>query len=162
MEACIRVAETARRYLGRLEVDGPNRSPWIDDLNTRSGAPLGSSWCASFALGCVSEVANRFGHGTLLKASYHVKTLWNLNREEAGTKFPQVGFLVCWVKKGTIQGHCGVVVEVDPKGEWFRSIEGNTRSSEGIDREGDGVFLKHHFLKDHPSAFQLLGFLRPF
>jgi hypothetical protein len=157
------VVQTAERYLGRHE-SGVNRGEWIDDLNRRVKAPLGSPWCASFACGCVLEVAARFTVTSKLLMSGSVRALWAAN-PKCRSQWPEPGYIACWGHKGTPSGHCGIVVDVDPKGDWFETIEGNTYDHGGrdIEREGDGVFRVRRAIKQPDSSpMVLLGFLRTF
>lgn len=149
----------AHSYLGRSEY-GNNRGDWVDELNRKAGAPVGSPWCASFVGGVVNEVAEKLGLKSQLLLSPHVKTLFNQNKKYRA-EFPAPGLIACWGIKDSTNGHCGIVCDVDPKGEWYRTIEGNSDDKTTIEREGGMVVLQRRPIGDL-GIFRQLGFLKAF
>lgn len=69
------------------------------------------------------------------------------------------GDLILWQHGDTVQGHVGIVIAALQNG--YLTVEGNTSDSLGIDREGDGVFVKLR-PKGGTSKMKQLGFLRAF
>ena len=51
--------------------------------------------------------------------------------------------LFYFAAKGRV-AHYGFVSEIGPGPRQFRSVEGNTSPESGVDREGDGVYVKTH------------------
>lgn len=153
------LVETAKRYMWVREV-GNNRGAMVDKFNTLLNDSVGHAWCASFVAFCIDEVERKFGVRSGIVKSEGVMDMWNKSRH-VQAKFPAPGHIVCWKKKGTIFGHCGIVVEVDPKGEWFQTVEGNTYKDNDYEREGNGVFMKRRYLSGEFPGFSLQGFLDP-
>ena len=92
-------------------------------------------------------------------------TTWNKSSQLRLEK-PLKGSICIWQKyengKATTSGHTGIVVDVHDDGSVF-VVEGNTapRPDGGIEREGDGVYLKHYEAsKMDQGSMKLKGFLR--
>jgi hypothetical protein len=154
------LVDESRRWLFVREVGGANRGPAVDRFCLALNDTIAHAWCAAFVAFCVKEIEEKFGVKSQLSLSEHVLTMWKQS-EKYQSKFPQPGSIAIWKMAGTSSGHCGIVVEVDPKGETFKTIEGNTSDGTGLEREGDGVFLKTRRLNT-VGNFKLMGFLKPF
>jgi hypothetical protein len=154
----------ARRWVGIQEVGGNNRGQIVEMFLRTSGLPPGSPWCLAFAQDCISradQIATLFGDTDghrKVPTGAHCLTFWNESSPEFRTPLPRPGSIVIWRHKGGAAGHAGVVVEA--LGSAFRSVEGNTSPGVGVNRDGDGVFLKSHSLE--PSGqLELMGFVHP-
>ncbi len=155
----------AVRWVGVREKGGNNLGQLVEMFLKSCALAPGNPWCLAFALFCVQGVDAQVDAlflqslpGTALVSTGHCLTLWQtapLHRRQS----PEPGFLVLWQKEGTTQGHAGIVI-ADLGGGRFQTVEGNTADSEGIAREGDGVFLKERRLEGH-GQMRLLGFLNP-
>lgn len=155
------IARTALKYVGTREMPN-NRGDQIDAWNLAAGAPVGSPWCASFVCAVIKETVNRFHihpNKLLFVRSAHVKTMWNQNKT-LRERYPKVGFIAVYQRRGTTLGHCGLVISVDAKLEHMELVEGNTSDGQTVDREGVGVFAKFHPVGDR-GHFELLGFIDP-
>lgn len=148
------------RYVGIRERP-VNRGPEIDSWNQAVGAPLGSPYCASFASHVVKKVLDRFAKSSRFHPHYHVKTMWNENKEMR-ERYPRPGFIAVWLLRGTIKGHCGIVTHVDEKLEHMETVEANTSFGQNkrMEREGQGVERKHRPVGPF-DGFELLGFIDP-
>lgn len=153
------LADEAQKWLWVRET-APNRGETVDRFCRALNESISHAWCGAFVAFCIKEIEARHSAKSGLTLSEHVLTMWNLNPLHR-VSFPEVGAIAIWRRKGTISGHCGIVTEVDPKGEKFETIEGNTSAARGVDRDGDGVFKKPNNMTGN-GQFRLLGFLRPF
>lgn len=139
------IVEAARRYLTVRERPAcSNRSPEIDAWLKAVGSPLGSPWCAAFALACLREAGI-----TPPVMSGRVQTLVDGWTEKPAMKDAQPGDLVCfWFPKLKRFAHIGVVVSKN--GRNLDTIEGNTipDGASGDTREGYGVFEKRRKVSD--------------
>ena len=146
----LRAAADALANVGVQEV-GENAGKAVETYLASVGLSAGAPWCAAFV------------HLREQKAAGELKQTW----PQMG--FPRSGYVpdfVNWAKarglwipvgqaKGVIakgdllafyfaaKGRCAHIGMVVEPHEWgVLSVEGNTSSSVGVDREGDGVFEK--------------------
>lgn len=119
------IVEKACRHVGAFEA-GTNRSSLIDGLNTRSGLPLGSPWCASFASWCLSvEGAPEIREGSALALGRLLRSVSLIQPAD-----------VMWFPTGTSTGHCGIVIGLGP-GE-VACVEGNHQNGVRLTRRATG------------------------
>jgi hypothetical protein len=141
------VAQWAIDRIGVYEIPpGSNRSGLIDAWNTAAGgAPMGSSWCASFAYSAWSENgATPVGNAAC--DDWHAKGA-ALGRFLSTVDIGDVALFDFGTQQG-FADHCGIVIRTDPT---ILTVEGNTNDSGS--REGVGVFMH-----DRHSA-KLLGYV---
>lgn len=113
---------------------GSNRSGRIDEYNKKSGAPVGSYWCASWAGAVWWEAGSeKLPSGY---ASCDNFMAW-AKRTNRWTDEPGYGYAVLYGKPGDAS-HIGIVVRLDPI---LLNVEGNT-SFAGFSRNGVAVDLK--------------------
>lgn len=140
------VVKTAEYYLFVREIKY-NRSPEIDSFNIAVGVPVGSSYCASFAVFVYnknnvinpnSAYSPNFGKSKDIiwkpKLKYKINAFELILPGDAVTYYyPNLGRI----------GHVGIIKKIDKDG-YLNVFEGNTSGSGsiGINRDGDGVFLK--------------------
>jgi peptidoglycan hydrolase-like protein with peptidoglycan-binding domain len=132
--------ETALTYEGHREVDGPNRSVFIDACNRRLGVPLGSPWCMSFVQEVFLRAANVLGVPDPLQPNtagvldlwHRVPQSWKLPNTEGGRGDIMI------MDFGGGKGHTGIVLGYEAG--YYLTIEGNT-NDEGS-RDGDLVARK--------------------
>lgn len=163
----------AKRWVGVTEVGGNNRGQLVELFQKSvDGRACGEPWCMAFTQFCISTVDHAISalfsdaascDRSLLYRSKHCLTVWNKSKELRLDK-PKPGSLCIWQRhrdgKPTAQGHVGVIVGVNSDGTLL-TVEGNTSSEEGVQREGDGVWLKHRrYLDASGGSMRLKGFLR--
>ncbi len=144
------IVREASRWIGTREV-GNNGGPIVEAFQRAvDGKASGEPWCMAF----VQYVLDKSGFNPLFDSELCL-SVWINTRPEYRVQNPEPGCVVIWRKKGTTQGHCGIVKSVQPG--YILTIEGNTGSDM---REGDGVYQKLRAVPTH-EGFELLGFLRP-
>ena len=136
-----------------IEENAANRSPYIDQVVTEAGSPLGSAWCACIARRWATDV----GAAVPVKDAGAVRAwvTWAKGNGtwRTATHAPLPGdFVVYDMNPDTIADHIGVVARVHARG--VRSIEGNT-SWAGFSREGVTVAMKP------VTSARILGFIVP-
>jgi hypothetical protein len=151
------IVHIAEQYLGIEELDG-NRGEMIDHWNRLSGVPLGSPWCASFAMFCVNGTSEQLSIESPLYKSAHVLSVYNQSRA-CWAPNPEKGFLVCWQMSDTTSGHIGIITEVMDR-HTIKTIEGNTTSEKSVNREGRFVAANTRNL-GAVGKLKLKGFLDP-
>jgi hypothetical protein len=167
--------KSAERYTYVREKTGKNDAPEIDLWLKYLGLPLGSPYCAAFALYNYHIAADKLkiqmplpkiGRVSLLykacqKNPYKYKTL-SAKRVFLGIEKLEPGDLPAWAHgsaEGNFNGHTGIVL-LQKDSETFNSIEGNTGpGAAGSQREGNGVFKRTRKL-DIGKNFQVVGFIR--
>lgn len=157
----------ATRWVGTREIGGNNRGQCVRMFQKAvDGVASGEPWCLAFVQFCCNQADGSFDAmlGTcnkphLLFKTEHCMNLWDNMPEECKQGHPEAGTVAIWNKRGTRQGHTGIVSSVLSMNEFF-TIEGNTSGKKSVDREGDGVFEKIRTMKDIGSM-TLVGFLRP-
>lgn len=126
---------------------GSNRGTRVDEYNTRSGAPLGSYWCASWATaiwedaGAAVPPKERASCDAIVKWA-RKEALW---KEKSTT--PEPGWMVLYTNGNTLADgpykgqldaiHVGIIVAVDPL---VLTMEGN--ASLNFDRNGQAVVMR--------------------
>ena len=132
-------------------------------VRDKKGNPFVSGNCMTFVQFCVQATARRFGIAPTLPATEHCMTAWNNARTIH--KFPPSdgvvapGFIAIWKQIGSSNGHCGIVV--DASHNLMHTVEGNTSDGSGINREGDGVYLRARN-RVGMGKMVLVGFIDPF
>lgn len=159
------VVAVALSQVGVHEHGGNNDGAVVRMYQDVIGKPEKEPWCVSFVQWCVREVEQKFNDKTILYATESTQMLWHKTPQIARVTLPEPGCIVVWTKfKGETPlsiGHCGIVKEViDSK--WMLTIEGNTGSGDGIQREGDGVYLKRRLIHQGTGYMRTKGFLLPF
>lgn len=151
----------ARRWIGVTEKGGNNSGPEVEMFQKAvDGKAVKEAWCASFMQYCIKEVAKRFGVAQAVASTEHCMTLWNMSKTALRSATPKVGYLVVWNHKGTANGHIGVVTRIIDS-TTFEALEGNTGPGSGVEREGDGVYLKIRSI--HGAGNMLVkGYVKPF
>jgi hypothetical protein len=161
------VAE-CNRWLGVTEIGGNNKGQLVELFQRSVSIAKGDPWCAAFVFFCLDAVEKQakvldpnYPRSNAFKSG-HCLTIWNRTPESKRVtgKDAVPGDLVVWNKRGTTQGHIGVLLKNNHNGT-FQSIEGNTSNSDGFDRDGGGVYLKNRLIGGY-GVNDLLGFIRVF
>lgn len=146
----------AARYVGTVERGGYNRGKDIDEWNRYAGAPVGSSYCASFVSWCLGQARVR---------SPRIRTAWARNFIQRGRSVsaqdvligkykPKPGDIVVWIRERG--GHVGYVAAWDRRSG--ATIEANTSSGvRGSQANGDGVYRRQRMIQPF-SAFRIVAF----
>ncbi|MBK6418464.1 MAG: hypothetical protein IPF79_04635 [Ignavibacteria bacterium] len=148
----------AQKHVGHTERGGANRSSLIDEWNRSAGAPVGSSWCGSFAtagMRAVGVISPSY-RGAMARG-FLTGTVRGVNRFPASWLFSgiipslPIGTLVIWRRGDGWQGHIDITVAT-----WYgrrgKTVGGNTSSGNGDLREGDGVWERWRTID--PTAYQ--------
>lgn len=145
--------------LGKTEEGGDNRGVFVESLQKAAGAPIGTPWCLSFIQALIAYVEAKRGVRSPIKKTAGVMDLWNSSQQYALLE-PKIGSIAIW-KSSTSPtlGHCGIVVGSVPGG--FVTIEGNTSDGVGLEREGEGIFLKVRY-RGNLRTFIEMGFIQVF
>lgn len=156
----------AKTFVGVTEIGGDNRGPQVEAFQRALGTPaVGQAWCVDFVQFCVKTVDEQLGTQTVLAPTQSALQLWKDTDALAMTSDPEVGAVAIWqhyddAGKPTALGHAGIVIEV-VSDTLFKTVEGNTGPSQGVEREGDGVYEKTRLLRAPVgSKMRLKGFLR--
>lgn len=167
------IIDVARSYLDVREV-GANNSGFNDETFQQRlaivGWDYGQAWCAYFAELVWREafsafdtiIANQLAH---IFSAGAVRTFENFRAvpDYRIIDVPIEGAVAIWrhykQDKPTWMGHAGIVVQ--PNGDYFSTIEGNTNSAGG--RDGQGVIARtRSLLTSAPSSgLHLMGFIVP-
>lgn len=155
-ELQLRIVLITHSHIGIEEMPpGSNRSPFIDRINKKWGAPVGSYWCASF----VAEMFDLAGAQTPKVGLAPSCDEWVKFAKKNGTwvatadgLLPEVGWAVVYGKPRPFDAnHIGIISRNSPI---VRSIEGNTSTGGQFERNGTAVWPKT------PSS-KVLGYCKP-
>lgn len=155
----------ASRWVGVKEVGGNNQGELVRMFQKAvDNKASGEAWCMAFVQYCVRQCeAAMLALGIPVKnalfGSEHCLTVWNHMPDQHKMNKPEVGSIVIWRHTPTTNGHTGIVSKI-VNATTFESIEGNTRDSKGIVREGDGVLLQTRTTTG-AGAMKVVGYLRP-
>ena len=157
------LAWLAKNFVGAIE-SKPNGGPLVERFQKAvDGSAVGEPWCVGFVQYCANAVddlstllnGGGFSHGLF-------KTEWTIDlyaKSEHKFKDAAVGRIAVWRHTiNTNRGHCGIVTDVI--GDDVHTVEGNTSSSAGNQRDGDGVWQKTRHA-GNIEGFELLGYLSP-
>ena len=157
------VIDIATKFVGVHEV-GYNDGPEIEVFQSIISKPMHQSWCCDFVQYCVHEVDKKLGSKTILFPTESCHFLWVKTPQEARILIPEPGCLQVWAHYNgdvpTGLGHVGIVREVLPD-QFLTTIEGNTSPGPGIERQGDGVYIKRRPVKVTTGDMRTVGFLIP-
>lgn len=159
----------AQRWIGIKEW-GNNQGPMVERFQKAvDGRAVGEPWCMAFVQYCISEVDALFAEcfseeqcsASGIYRSEHVLTTFN-NSKACQISSPEPGSIICWQmwdgNRPTSSGHTGIVVKVLAPDRVY-CVEGNTKDDQGVNREGDGVYLKERTILDS-GRMRVKGFLR--
>jgi hypothetical protein len=144
-----RVLETAAGEEAKQVREVPrnsNRGPEVDAYLTRTGVPLGLSWCCAFVYWCFDESSIALARANPMLKTAGCLDHWNRSPSKRAKRIPTADAVQNpkMVKAGMIfiidhgggLGHTGLVEKV--AGGMLTTIEGNTDASRT--REGGGVY----------------------
>lgn len=162
MDANLRLVEVARSFIGTKEV-GNNGGEIVQRFQKAvDGKALGESWCMCFVQFCIKAVEQELGIKSPIYRSEHCLQVWNNSPLAMRRMTPSPGRVMILQRRMTIAGHAGVVTGLlPPPSRTFLTVEGNTNSGKGIEREGDGVWEKRR-VPEGNNLFLVVGFLQVF
>ncbi len=154
-------SELAQNYIGLTEKTGKNDGEHIERMLLRYGGKKGMNYCSAF-VGEVLDSASvdepaRQGKRTLLARSWVRKNSIRARDVLLGRKTVPDGAIVVWEKGETIWGHCGFVKKWDGAGGV--TIEANTTSGDGNQRNGDGIYERRRRIV--PTAYFRIEWFTP-
>lgn len=154
--------EIAQKFVGVHEV-GNNDGPQIEIFQRIISKPMHQPWCVDFVQYCLRQVDQRFSTKNVLFPTESSQILWDKSPANARILVPEPGCIIVWQHYNgntpMFSGHVGIVKEVDSS--WLLTIEGNTSAGPGIQREGDGVYLKRRRIRVNDGPMRTLGYLLP-
>lgn len=155
------LVETVRMFIGVHE-EGNNHGAAVERFQKAvDGKALGEPWCMCFVQFCVKEVEQRMAVRSNIFRSESCIETWNKSPILMRRTKPEPGSIAIWRRSGTVCfGHTGIVVSISTP-EVYQTVEGNTSRGHGIEREGDGVYLKERSVRG-TNLFLPLGFIQPF
>jgi lysozyme len=156
-----KMLDTARSYIGAHEQGGDNRGPQVEKFQNVMNGAAGENWCMSFAQYCVKAAETATNQKSRIARSESCMQVWNNSPRELRRSQPEPGSLVIWQRNNSSSGHVGIVEKVNSDGT-FTTIEGNTSSSGGVKRNGEGVYRKTRSMKGGMGDLHLRGFLKVF
>lgn len=157
--------DIALGQVGVHEIGGNNSGPVVEMYQRVIGKAEKEPWCVSFIQWCVREVDRLHKSKTALYATESSQMLWTHSEKALRINPPAPGSIVVWTKYSPNDlplsiGHVGIVKEVLNE-NFMLTIEGNTSPSDGIQREGDGVYLKRRQIWTLHGYMRTRGFLLP-
>lgn len=153
----LRAADIAEAHVGVGEEGGDNRGEWPARFLAAVGLKPPQAWCAAFVIWCLEQSAEEQGltlPGSLpitgwcpsLAAWAKRSGCWiPADNPEGGRPPAARGDIACFefVAKGDIH-HVGIVRgPIDSRDGSIETVEGNTSAGTGVNRNGDGVYLKY-------------------
>lgn len=159
----------AARAMINLEEEGDNRGAEINLMHNVGGSSPGDAWCMSFVQSCLAYVEKKLGLVSPVVRTAQCTAVWFQTDAGQRTKtYPLGGAIAVWQSiQDRNKGHTGIVIDCD--GNTMHTIEGNaapaTHLHDGIEREGDSVFMFHRpwdVFNADKRGLKLLGALKPF
>ena len=160
MKIADKLVAIALSYVGVHE-EGNNSGVAVEEFQKAvDGKANQESWCMCFVQFCVKKTSALVRFPDCIFDSESCLQTWAKTDIKARFNDPEPGDIVIWQKGSTALGHTGIVVEVHEDGT-FDTVEGNTSSGSGDQREGDGVYRRKRSRKPM-GELHLIAFLRPF
>jgi len=155
--------DLALKFVGVHEV-GFNDGPMIEVFQSLISKPMHQPWCVDFVQYCIHEIDKKFVSKTQLFMTESSHLLWANSPQSARVAMPEPGCVMLWQHYNgdnpLSTGHAGIVKEIIDN-QFVMTVEGNTSPGPGIEREGDGVYLKRRQIKVSTGPMRTLGFLLP-
>lgn len=153
-----------KSQVGIHEVGGNNDGPVIRMYQSVIGKAEKEPWCLSFLQWLVREIDKKMGTKTSLFATESTQLLFKDTPKECRLHLPEPGCILVWQKYKDETplsiGHVALVTEV-LNSDYVLTVEGNTAPGDGIQREGDGVYMKRRYVNQHTGYMRVRGFLSP-
>lgn len=151
----------AKKWIGVHEQGGNNNGPEVEIFQKAvDGKADSAPWCMSFLQYCIKATEKSLGIKSNITRSEHCLTVWRNSPAGLKIKDPIPGCVVIWQHGKTDKGHTGFVTGINSDGKLL-TIEGNTDSQTGINREGNGVFER--IRNNGPEGdMTIKGFLKVF
>lgn len=147
----LRICYVVHSHIGIQEIPpSSNRSPYIDRICTKWGAPVGSYWCACEVSECFDLAGARTPPKGLAPSCQEwvkwakANGLWSVT--------PGYGYAVVYGNAAGHAHHIGIVTRLVPL---ETSVEGNTSTGGNFTRNGTAVWPKE-VQKAH-----VLGYVKP-
>lgn len=149
--------------VGLTEEGGNNSGKWIQLIQETYGNSSYEAWCMAAVQTAIAYAELYTGIISLIVPTEHCMTAWNESHSSIKYKDPRVGFVVIWqyykLGRATTSGHTGSVEGIEAKS--FYTVEGNTGTGVGINRDGDGVYERSR-RRGGEGSMKEVGFLDPF
>jgi len=155
-----RFIEVGKSYLGVREEGRNNKGKQVEEFQKAvDGKASGEAWCMAFVQFCLKKLESEFNFLSPVHNAEHCLTVWNNTPNYLKSSTPNVGSIAIWRHGDTTNGHTGIVTGIDMNKKIFYTVEGNTKGTSDINREGDGVYECNRLL--HPTDnMKLVGFIR--
>ncbi|GIV52407.1 MAG: hypothetical protein KatS3mg038_2928 [Candidatus Kapaibacterium sp.] len=131
--------DTARNYLHVRETS-PNCSRDIERFLRSVGLPCGYAWCAAFVRYCLDAGSALFAVRSASARAYITRKSIAAKHVVKGYRTIERGWLAVWTHSQSWTGHIGFIER--PGNRTIVTIEGNTSSGDGVNRDGDGVYRR--------------------
>lgn len=144
----------AENYQGQTEINGPNRSPFIDIVNKWIGESLGAPYCISSICYVLDKIKNSMGVKFDLPVTSSTQHFWYSTKNEYKTKFPQYGN-ICIFYNPNDEGHGHACIALGPPDAngTFKTFEFNT-----VKDGKEGVFYSERNINGTPEL-RMRGFI---
>lgn len=164
--------QTARLFVGFREI-GSNQGQIIERFQKAvDGKAEGEAYCSGAVQYWLKETTEMiewifntpitFGSGIFPSES--CMEVWNKSEKAYRVDYPQIGSIAIYQRyingQPSWQGHMGVVASI-LNDTTIRTIEANTSAGPGLNRDGEGIYLKTRFWRHREGSFHLKGFLLP-
>lgn len=154
-----RLIEIVTAEIGVKETGGDNHGARVEEFQKAvDGKAQSESWCMAFVQWAIKLVEVQMNVSSPIFSSEHCRTVWN-NSPALRVDKPFPGCVVIWQHGNTTNGHTGVVTSVTDTN--ISTVEGNTSTGKGVDRNGDGVYARIR-TKTGSGEMKVIGFLDPF
>jgi len=144
--------------IGIKEEGGNNSGPDVEAIQETIGGHSKEAWCMGTVQTAVAFVEVVTGFSSKFPVTEHCLTA--LEKSVIKLMNPKLGTVCIWQHGSTTNGHTGVVTCVLGPNE-FETIEGNTGTGQGINRDGDGVYKRTRSLHS-AGDMHIRAFLEPF
>lgn len=149
-----------KSHVGERETAGPNRSPFIDEINRRAGAALGSPYCLAGATCALDDACKALGLKNPVGIHAGTQNWYDSVPEEYKSEkgYARLGDIGIFQDRGDrAHGHAFFVAEDEEASSLlFGTIEFNTNHQGS--RDGDGVWPQERSRAGSPSL-ALRGFV---
>lgn len=144
----------AENYQGQTEINGSNRSPFIDIVNKWIGESLGAPYCISSICYVLDKIKNSMGVKFDLPVTSSTQHFWYSTKNEYKTKLPQYGNIcIFYNPNDEAHGHACIALEPANADGVFKTFEFNT-VKDGV----EGIFYSERNINGTPEL-RIRGFI---
>lgn len=150
----------ADALVGIHEKGGNNSGYEVELIQETVGGHSREPYCMGTVQTCIAYAEIYSGVKSKFLVTEHCMTAWRSTPKELRVEEPSRGSVIIWQHGSSERGHTGITKGLTPK-KYRQTVEGNTGTGEGINRDGDGIWNRTR-RPGGEGKMKEVGFIDPF